>query len=159
MDKVTFELKGFTEFESQLQDLANGYRHDLVARNTLVKAVKVALVPAYDSINAMPIPYDAVNNTSGVHLRNTLRIDGRIPASSDQMSEAVMPTDSVIGVVSVKKSAVSLSQEFGNARTTAQPYLRVGFERSIPKVLDALKSELSYLIPEYAKKLRRRGIK
>ena len=156
--KVLINLEGFADFENQLNALASGYRNDLVARNTLTKAVKVALVPAYDSIQAMPIPYDS-NNTSGIHLRDTLRIDARIPNARDSMSEAVMPTDAVIGIVSVKKSAVSLANEFGTAKMTAQPFLRVGFERSLIQVLDALKSELSYLIPAYARSLRKRGIK
>lgn len=159
MDKVTYELDGFTELESQLSDLAKGYRSDLVARNTLVKAVKVALVPAFDNVMAAPIPYDAEGNTSGIHLRDTLRIDARIPNEKDKMSEAVMESDSVIGIVSVKKSAVSLSMEFGNARTPAHPFLRMSFQASIPKVLSELKSELSSIIPAYAKKLSRRGIK
>lgn len=156
--KVLINLDGFADFENQLNELARGYRHDLVARNTLTKAVKAALVPAYDSVQAMPIPYDS-DNTSGIHLRDTLRIDARIPNAKDANSEAVMPTDAVIGILSVKKSAVSLANEFGTAKMAAQPFLRVGFERSSIQVLDALKSELSYLIPAYANKLRKKGIK
>jgi hypothetical protein len=164
-DKIKFELEGFAEFEKQLLDLAEGYRSDLVARNTLVKATKRALVPVWETASVMA-PYD-VNRKSDYdsegnkkpHLRETVRIDARIPYETDKMSEFVMDTDAVIGMVSVKKSAVSLSQEFGNATTVAQPYLRPALESNIPKVLAILKSELSNIIPAYAKSLRRRGIK
>ena len=59
----------------------------------------------------------------------------------------------------LKKSAVSLSQEFGNARTTAQPFLRISLESNIENVLTTLKSQLGQIIPDYWKSLHRRGIK
>jgi len=161
-DKITYRLEGFKEFEAQIKQLAEGYRSDLVTRNTLVKAVKVALEPAYDNILTAPIPYH-INRPSSdndkPHLRDTLRIDARIPNAKDQMSGYVNKTDAVIGVVSVKKSAVALSMEYGNARVKARPYLSTQFERSAESILNKLKSELSYIIPAYAKKLNKRGIK
>lgn len=164
-DKVTFQLDGFAEFEQQLLDLAEGYRSDLVARNTLVKATKRALVPVWETVSVLA-PYDSNRQSEfdsdgrrKPHLRLTARIDARIPNQSDRNSVFVSDTDAVIGIVSVKKSAVSLSQEFGNATTSAQPYLRPAIESNIPKVLAILKSELSNIIPAYAKTLRRRKIK
>jgi len=152
-----FKLEGFADFEKQLKELANGYRADLVARNTLVKAVKESLTPAYESAYSKarlgpPNPYS-------IHMKETLRIDARVPNSKDRLSNFVNETDSVIGILSVKKSAVSLANEFGTAKMAAQPFLRSGFETAIKQVLDNLKSELSYLIPAYAQKLRKRGIK
>lgn len=152
-----FKLEGFTEFEKQLQQLGEGYRSDLVARNTLVKAVKEALVPAFNSAYAKaaygpPNPY-------GIHMKETMQIHARIPNAKDKLSDFVSETDVVIGVLSVKKSAVSLANEFGTSKMAAQPFLRSGFESAIQQVLNNLKSELSYLIPAYAKKLQKRGIK
>lgn len=155
--KQLYRLEGFAEFEQQLKDLANGYRHDLVARQTLVKAAKLAMEPTLLAAQTRA-PYDE-ENTGPVHLRDTLRIDARIPSSKDKLSEYVNETDAAIAVMSAKKSAVSLSQEFGNARTAAQPFLRVSLESTAREVLNKLKSELSHIIPAYAKKLRRRGIK
>lgn len=157
VDKV-IQLEGFAEFETQLHALADGYRHDLVARNTLVKAGRVAMEPVLRSIEALA-PYDEVNNTSGIHLRDTRRLDSRVPYDSDKASPMVSETDVSITVVSVKRSAVSLSQEYGNARTVAQPYLRVSLERNVDLVLSILKSQLGQIIPDYWKSLRRRGIK
>jgi hypothetical protein len=151
-----FKTEGFEELESQLLELAEGFRGDLVMRNTLVKAVKVALEPTLASVISRA-PYDE-KNTGPIHMRNTARIDGRIPTSADRKSEYVSQTDAVIGVVSVKKSAVSLSQEFGNARTTPQPFLRISLESNRDNIVNTLKSELAVSIPAYAKKLAKRKI-
>lgn len=165
MSTFQFELEGFAELEQQLKDIAEGYRADLVMRNTLVKAAKVALVPVYNEVVALA-PYDEDRKSDydsdgnlKPHLRDTARIDARIPNERDKNSYFHEEGDVVMGVVSVKKSAVSLSQEFGNATTSAQPYLRVSLERHAKEVVDILKDELSYIIPEYMKKLRRRKIK
>lgn len=151
-----FKTEGFEELESQLLELAEGFRGDLVMRNTLVKAVKVAMEPVLSSVISRA-PYDE-NNTGPIHMRDTARIDGRIPTSEDRKSEYVNQTDAVIGVVSVKKSAVSLSQEFGNARTTPQPFLRISLESNRDNIVNTLKSELAVSIPAYAKKLAKRKI-
>jgi hypothetical protein len=157
VDKVKFDVEGFAEFEQQLTELARGYRSDLVARNTLTKAVKSALVPAYNT--SFGLAHLGPPNDTGIHMKNTLRIDGRIPSEKDKMSEYVSETDAVIGVLSVKKSAVSLANEFGTSKMSANPFLRQGLESNMETITNALKYELSFLIPEYAKKLRKRGIK
>lgn len=151
-----FKLEGFAEFEKQLKQLGEAYRSDLVARNTLVKAVKEALVPAYNSAYAQAA--FGPPNKYGIHMKETMRIDARIPSEKDKLSDFVRESDAVIGVLSVKKSAVSLANEFGTAKMSAQPFLRSGFESSIQQVLNNLKSELSYLIPAYTKKLQKKGI-
>jgi hypothetical protein len=157
-DNITIKTEGFAELETQLQALANGYRADLVAKQTLVKAGRVAMQRVYEDV-VYRAPYDSIHNTSGIHLRDTARIDSRIPNAGDKMSEYVKETDSAITVVSVKKSAVSLSQEFGNARTDAQPFLRISLESNVENVLTTLKSQLGQIIPDYWKSLSRRGIK
>jgi hypothetical protein len=161
MDKITFQLDGFAEFEQQIKQLAEGYRSDLVARQTLVKAAKNSMETVLNDV-IVRAPYDthrSSRNSEKPHLRNSARLDARIPSEKDKLSDYVNETDSAIAIVSVKKSAVSLSQEFGNARTVAHPYLRVSLKSNAEKVLDALKSELGTIIPEYAKKLSRRRIK
>jgi HK97 gp10 family phage protein len=157
MDKLTFQLEGFAEFEQQIMALGKGYRDDLVARQTLVKAAKKAMEVVLLEATARA-PYDSdrpATDAGKPHLKMTTRLDARIPSAKDRMSSFVSDTDAAIAVVSVKKSAVSLSQEFGNVRTQAQPFLRIALERNTQKVLDELKSELSTIIPEYAKKLSR----
>jgi hypothetical protein len=157
MDKLTFNLEGFAEFEQQLIALGKGYRDDLVARQTLAKAAKKSMERVLINVIANA-PYDddrPATDSNKPHLRYTARLDARIPSDKDRMSNFVSDTDAAIAVVSVKKSAVSLSQEFGNATTVKQPYLRIALESNAQKVVNDLKSELSIIIPEYAKKLSR----
>ncbi len=156
MSVQIFKAEGFEELEKQLIELAHGFRGDLVMRNTMTKAVNAAMQPVLASVQARA-PYDE-DNTGPIHLRETARSNARIPTASDRKSEYVSETDAVIGVVSVKKSAVSLSQEFGNARTAAQPYLRVSLESNRDNIINILKSELAVSIPAYAKKLAKRKI-
>jgi len=151
-----FKAEGFEELEQQLLELAEGFRGDLVMRNTVTKAINAALQPVLADVISRA-PYDE-NNAGPIHLRDTARLHARIPTSGDRKSEYVSETDAVIGVVSVKKSAVSLSQEFGNARTAAQPFLRISLESNRDNIINTLKSELAVSIPAYAKKLAKRKI-
>jgi HK97 gp10 family phage protein len=151
-----FKTEGFEELERQLLEMAQGFRGDLVMRNTLTKAVKAAMEPVLADVISNA-PYDE-KNKGPIHLRDTARLDARIPTSNDRKSEFVSQTDAVIGVVSVKKSAVSLSQEFGNARTPQHPFLRVSLESNRDNIQNILKSELAVSIPAYARKLAKRKI-
>jgi len=153
----SFQLEGFAEFEQQLKDMAEGFRGDLVARNTLTPAAKSAmesvLVSAKSRASVGDKPRDADNP---IHMRDTIRLDSRIPNAKDKMSEYVSETDAVIAVVSVKKSAVSLANEFGTSKMAARPFLRPALQENANAVLTELKSQLATRIPEYAKKLARR---
>ena len=153
----SFELEGFAEFEQQLREMAEGFRGDLVARNTLVPAAKAAMGSVLDSAKSRaPVgdkPRDANNP---IHMRDTIRLDARIPSGRDKMSQYVNETDAAIAVVSVKKSAVSLANEFGTSKMPAHPFLRPALQENSDAVLTELKSQLAVRIPEYAKKLARR---
>ena len=150
----TIKLEGFAEFEQQLIEMGKMYRADTVARQTLVKAVNDAMMPVLYTAGFLA-PYDEKSD-GPIHLKNTLRLDARIPNGKDKQSQYVSETDAVIGVVSAKKSAVSLAQEFGTSQISAQPFLRPALESQTSQVLQILKDRLAVLIPEAAKKLRRR---
>jgi len=150
----TIQLEGFAEFEAQLLDMAKGFKADAVARNTLAKAAAVAMQPVYAQVLATA-PYDE-KSKGPIHLRDTARLDFRIPNSKDKESYYVSDTDAAIAVVSVKKSAVSLANEFGTRKMAAQPFLRRALDSNAENVLTILKSELARIIPEYAAKLSRR---
>jgi HK97 gp10 family phage protein len=155
--KLTFELEGFAEFEQQLKQMAEGFRGDLVARNTLVPSAKIAMESVLNTAQSMaPVgdkPRDAKNP---FHMRDTIRLDARIPSEKDKRSEYVNDTDAAIAVVSVKKSAVSLAQEFGTSKIPARSFLRPALEQSAGAVLTVLKSQLASRIPDYAAKLARK---
>ena len=156
-EKLTFKLEGFEEFEQQLKTIAEGFRGDLVSRNTLVPSAKVAMESVFNSAQTKaPVgdkPRDAKNP---FHMRDTIRLDARIPNEKDKRSEYVNETDAAIAVVSVKKSAVSLAQEFGTSKIPAHPFLRPALQENAGVVLNVLKSQLASRIPDYAAKLARK---
>lgn len=149
-----FQLEGFAEFEQQLLQLGQIGRADLIARNTMVKAAKRAMEPVYYRVE-QTAPYDETNE-GPIHLRDTVRLDARIPNDRDRMSKYAEDTDAVIAVVSVKKSAVSLAQEFGTSKLNPQPFLRPALDNLSQEVTRKLGNELGSFITEYAKKLNRK---
>lgn len=154
---MTVKTEGFEELEEQVAKIANMYKADKTVQATLAKAVRRALEPVAQQSRAMA-PYDELFNTSGIHLRDTIRVDARIPNNKDQQSAFVHPNDIVIGVLSAKKSAVSLSHEFGNARTSAKFFLRTPFEENLQSIVNTIKYELQDIIPKYAKNLQKRKL-
>lgn len=148
------KLEGFTEFEDQLKAMAEGFRADTLARRTLALAARDAMQPVEQAAKAMAA-YDH-NNTEKIHMRDTIRTDFRIPNASDKKSNFVNETDAVIAVVSVKRSAVSLANEFGTAKMPMHPFLRPALDQNAEAALGILKTRLATIIPEYALKLSKR---
>ena len=152
-----YQLTGFAEFEQQLQEMARDFRGDLVARNTLVPAAKSAMESVLNAAKTKaPVGDKPRDEKNPIHMRDTIRLDARIPRENDKRSEYINETDSAIAVVSVKKSAVSLANEFGTSKMSANPFLRPALQENAQTVLTALKSELAQRIVDYAKKLERR---
>ena len=56
----TIKLEGFAEFEQQLREMAQMYRADTVARQTLVKAANDAMMPVLYAAG-MDAPYDPLS--------------------------------------------------------------------------------------------------
>ena len=155
---MKFRLDGFAEFEKTLIDLGKMYRADLVAKNTLVRAAKAAMEVALpDAISNAPFDEKHTDITIAPHLRSTIQVSARLPSDQDKKSDHVRDTDAAIAVLSAKASAVSMSQEFGNARTPAHPFLRVSVERNASKILDVLSQQLSIEIPNMAEKVARKN--
>lgn len=155
---LIFKTEGFEELNQQLMDIASDIQSSDEAKGfkkILSMSVRKALNPLAEDMQSRA-PYDGNRPSSKAgqpHLRNTVRVDTRVPSVQDKRSAMVNESDAYIGIVSVKKSAVSLSQEFGNERTAAQPYLRITAEQGMSKATDTLRSELSERIPMYMKKM------
>lgn len=156
-ENLTFELEGFDEFEKQLLEIAKDFRGDTIARKTLVPAAKIAMEAVFnDAQSRAPVGDKPRDDKNPFHMRDTMRLDARIPSEKDKRSEYVSETDAAIAVVSVKKSAVSLAQEFGTSKISAHPFLRPAFQQNANTVLNVLKSQLAERIPVYAARLARR---
>ena len=150
--------EGFAEFEQQLAQMVKGFESDKVVQGTIVKALKKAVEPIKDRAIALaPVdlekPRDAYRP---IHMRDTIRSTARIPNASDMESVYREPGDIAIGIVSVKKSAVSLANEFGTSRRGARPFLRTALRDEAFKAIDILNNELSNIIPAYAARLARK---
>jgi len=155
---TTFRLEGFAEFEKTLIELGKMYRADLVAKGTIVKAAKTAMEVALPyAIQNAPFDEEHTDTTIAPHLRDTLKVSARIPSDQDKKSDYVRDTDAAIAVLSAKASAVSMSQEFGNARTPAHPFLRVSVERNAEQILGVLSEQLAVEIPNMAEKIARKN--
>jgi len=150
----TIKLEGFAEFEDQLKAMAQGFRADILVRRTLALAANEAMKPVELAAKTLAA-YDS-KNTSGVHMRDTIRTDFRIPNERDKRSDHVNETDAAIAIVSVKRSAVSLANEFGTSKMSARPFLRPALDSNAETVLGVLKGKLAEIIPAYALKLSRR---
>lgn len=155
------KLEGFSELEKTLLELSkqmSSRGENLEFRRVLTKSAEAAMKPVEEFARAKA-PYDENRRSKDVgkpHLKNTVRLDFRVPNEKDKMSHYVNETDAAIAVVSVKKSAVSLSQEFGNARTTAQPFLRLALETNRKEVVDILKSEMATRLGAFAQRIAKR---
>ena len=152
-----FRVEGLEELEAKLSELMDANRADSAARATIVKAAKEAMIPVADQVKATA-PYDPSPRTkkSPIHLRDTVRLDARIPTRRDQQSIYVNPTDAAIAVVSVKRSAVSLAQEFGTKKIPAQPFLRRAIEQNAETVVNNFKTSFAEYLASYANKMSRR---
>lgn len=158
---LIFKTEGFEELNDQLLTLAKDVRSESEAngfKKILTMATTKTLNRLIPEVQARA-PYDGQTNKSGIHLRDTVRVNSRIPTAKDKQSYFVEESDAVIGILSVKKSAVSLAQEFGTSKIPGQPFLRITAERNFKTCENALKEELSNRIPAYIKSLSKQRAK
>ena len=146
----TFEVTGFKELEEVLVQMGEDLCYGKTARRVLVPAVKAAMQPVAQQV-AATIPYDE-SNTNKVHMRDTIRVTGRTPNSKDARSRHADPDAVAIGIVSIRTDDRGMSQEFGNARTSAQPFMRNALETKANTVVNLLGTFLTYKLEQYKSK-------
>lgn len=145
-----FKLEGFKELEEVLIQMSEDFGYDKGARRVLVPALKTAMQPVLEQARTLA-PYDERNQTTK-HLRDTLRLNARVPSPRDKRSMYIHDTDAAIAIVSVKTDKRGISQEFGNAEIAAQPYLRPALERQAQNVINRLGTFLTYKLQQYKSK-------
>lgn len=152
MSKETFTIKteGFKELEQVLLEMANDIGYKKTARRVLVPAVKASMQPVLGMAKTLA-PYDE-KNTETPHLRDSLRLNARVPSDRDMRSMYIDRNDAVIGIVSVRTDKRGISQEFGNEVTSPQPYLRPAIESQADRVIQILGSFLTYKLQQYKSK-------
>lgn len=144
------KLTGFKELNDVLVQMGEDFCYGKTARKVLIPAIKAALQPVLEKARQLA-PYDT-DNHSTAHLRDTLRLNARTPSPKDQRSIYSEPNDVAIGIVSVRTDKRGMSQEFGNAQVSAQPYLRPALESQSSRVIAILSSFLTYKLTQYKSK-------
>lgn len=154
---VIIEVKGLEELEAKLLELADLSDPKKATNAVLVKAAKNAMEPVLQQVIATaPVgdkPRDAKNP---FHMRDTAKLVARRPTSGDYKSTFVSQTDVAIAVVSVKKSAVSLAQEFGTSKIAGKPFLRRALEQNKDQVISLFKTDFQDYLREFWGKVSRR---
>lgn len=149
-DTITVKTEGFKELEDLLKQMGEDLCYGKTASRVLIPAVKTAMQPVLAQARAMA-PYDELND-SAIHLRDTLRLTGRIPNSKDMRSASLDKDTIAIATVSVRGDKRGISQEFGNARVAAQPYLRPALQSQMNKVIQILGTFLAFKLNQYKSK-------
>jgi len=147
---IDIKLTGFAEFDELMTQLGNDFGYAESAKKVLVPAMRKAVQPIKDSILPL-VPYDEKSKDYW-HLRDSLIAYARQPKDTDKRSKYIHEDTAVVGIVSVKKNKVAISQEFGNARVPAKPYLRNGLARGSIKAINTFGKELGERIIKYRAK-------
>lgn len=149
-ETFTFKAEGFKELHDVLIEMGEDLCYGKTAKRVLIPAVKAAMKPVADRLQGT-IPYDE-KNRSGTHMKDTIRISGRVPNSRDMRALHADPDAVAIGIVSIKTDDRGMSQEFGNARVPAQPYMRLALETQVNSVVNILGTYLAYKLDHYKSK-------
>ena len=148
----SIKTEGFKELEEVLIQMGEELGYDAPADKVLKPALLSATTPVRDKL-FQTIPYDNnPNRKPGPHMRDTIRQYAKRPSAKEQRSIYVDKNDAMIGVVEIKTDKRGMSQEFGNARTAPQPYLRVALESQMEASVARLKGYLSWALKKYKSK-------
>lgn len=149
-DTFTFKAEGFKELHDVLIEMGEDLCYGKTAKKVLIPAARAAMMPVLHTVKTT-IPYDELNR-SGIHMRDTARITARIPNSRDDRALHADRDAVVVGIVSIKTDDRGMSQEFGNARVPAQPFMRLALETNVTQVVNTLGSYLAYKLDQYKSK-------
>jgi HK97 gp10 family phage protein len=136
------KTEGFDEFESLLIQMGEEFGYKETTRNVLTKSAKIAM-------EAIVLPAKLMARANTGKMRESIKVESRIPNARDRKSAYIYRDDAVIGIVSVRQSAVSLGEEFGTAKKAGHPFLRPALENNQDVVLRRLESALAYTLNAY----------
>jgi len=147
---ISATFDGFKELEAVLIEMGDDLCYGKTANKVLLPAIRTAMQPVLQTARQLA-PYDEGNNTTP-HLRDTLKLNARVPNARDQRSIYSEPNDIAIGIVSARTDKRGISQEFGNKAVAPQPYLRPALESQATRVINILGTFLTYKIQQYKSK-------
>ncbi len=136
------ETYGFDDFDKVLDQMGKDFGYTDVNKRTLIPALKFALMSAF------PTALSLIRRNTG-ELKESLEIISKRPSDKDKQSKYIYDSDAAIAIISVKASDVSLSEEFGTANKSGQPFLRPSLESNQNNIINTLSDELEKLINKY----------
>lgn len=142
---MSVQFEGFDDFEAVLKQMGDDFGYKETTRNVLTPAAKVAMEPVLDSARNLA-------RTHTGKMKSTIKVESRIPTNRDKQSSYIQEGDAVIGIVSVRQSKVSLSEEFGTDKKTGHPFLRPALESNQQQVLRRLSAALAFRLEQYKAK-------
>ena len=170
---TTFEITGLKETLQLFQDLENEIGDKTARSKVLIPSVREAMKPVLAMAKSLS-PKD-----TGL-LERTLTIVARRPTRNDKKSKYINQGDSVVAIVTTKPipkklrqqtagmtrsekqkvyasknslyDARAVANEFGTARMTAQPFMRVSLASQSPMVATKLGEILNQNILKYRSK-------
>lgn len=134
--------EGFDDFEALLIEMGKDFGYRETTRNVLTKSAKIAMETTL-------LPAKSMARSDTGRMRQTIKVESRIPNNRDRKSSYVHPDDAVIGILSVKQSAISLGEEFGTSKKSGHPFLRPALESNQEQVLRRLSSALAFTLDAY----------
>ena len=151
--KFQWQTSGFDGLEDVLIQLGKDFGYGDTTKRVLVPALKDAMRPAYTTAraNILAGPFNA-KNVSTPHMVDTLRLTARMPTGKDKRSAYIQQNDVAMAMVSIRTDDRGMSQEFGNARTPAQPFLRRALQSASVACVDQLEMILGRKLAEYRSK-------
>lgn len=152
MSKETFTLKteGFKELHDVLLQMGEEFGYKKTARTVLIPAIKAAMQSVVNKAK-LNAPYNE-KNTKDYHLRDTIKLFARVPNERDLRSIYIDKNDAAVGIVASRTDKRAVSQEFGNAVTPANPWLRSALESEAAHVISTLGTFLAFKLEKYKSK-------
>jgi HK97 gp10 family phage protein len=136
---------GFNDFDKVLTEMGNDFGYTDVNKKVLIPALR----------NAMKITLPSAKSLARVNtgrMRESIIVEARRPNNRDLQSKYIYLTDAAIAMVSVKRSKISLGEEFGTANKAGKPFIRPALESNQSSVLQKLSDELNKKITKYKSK-------
>ena len=170
--QTSIKVEGFEELfkamDSLKQEIGKG-KTDRIWRDLLKKSMQPVLDAAKD--NAPKNSGQMANHIYlSVHRPKSRDVSGKFydgemymarvtvsPIRDDTRYRVVLNKSGKFQTVSYNKRPVAVSQEFGNARTPAHPFLRVSLESKAETVVNLMSSLLRNKIDEITRDLAKKG--
>ena len=145
MANETITTEGFDEFEKLLVKLGDEFGYTEVNKRVLIPSLKAAMAGTDTQAQSLA-------RVDTGRMRASIKIDARRPNSRDKQSKYIDKNDAAIAILSVRKSKVALSEEFGDANKSGRPFLRPTIESSSSSIVNNLGLSLADKLNKYQAK-------